>query len=723
MTISAILSVFVLNSVLIEINYLDSTKLQLATAGDALQQVGITTSKTINETLSDVFDKANSLSMFMVEGQKSVPREQRRTFYSNMMHRMLETTPHAMAIWSVWEPNAVDGLDASYADKPGHDHSGRFIPTWIRTGDKLERKAVLDYNDMNGIGAMYKKVIETGKTLILDPYTRLDLQLTTCIAPIKIDGKTVGAVGFTINLESLQTYIETIKPLETVTCVLYSNNGTVVAHGGSNDQLGKNLLDVCDFLSDEQKTLALSSIQHNKRITVSGESESLGGKLSCVLIPFTVGHSDVPWAIGMSVPEKALRTQVDHIGTVMWLRNIFAIVMVGLMVWFISRRISAKLYVGIDYFTFLSKGDLECTGMQNKYKQNLAILSRQMLDRNDEVGLLFKSGNALLERLRHVTSEVAKGTRSIITASDQFSAASQDVSQGATEQAANVEEISSSMEEMVANIQQNADNAQQANAITEKVSKDIASVGVTSEESLSAIKEIAEKINVINDIAFQTNLLALNAAVEAARAGEQGRGFAVVAAEVKRLAEHSKNASEEIIDLVQKSVKTTDQGVGELRRFIPEIMKVAQFVQEITSASMEQRAGAEQINNAIQQMNSISQQNAVTSENMATGAEELSSQAQVLAEIITFFNNVDVSDLTNAHLSTVKAEPVQHKPHKDFATAKATPAKPKAPAKPSAPTTPKTAPAPKPIANAANKNVKKGVNIDMSTDDSNFEKY
>jgi methyl-accepting chemotaxis protein len=193
------------------------------------------------------------------------------------------------------------------------------------------------------------------------------------------------------------------------------------------------------------------------------------------------------------------------------------------------------------------------------------------------------------------------------------------------------------MEEMAANIQQNTDNAQEADKISQKVQEGVKKVGNASQESLISIKNIAEKIGIINDIAFQTNILALNAAVEAARAGEQGRGFAVVAAEVRKLAERSKIAADEIVALSSKSVNVTETASALMNDLIPEIEKTAKLVQEIAAASMEQTSGADQVNTAIQQLNQVTQQNAAASEEMATSAEELSSQAEQLKEIISYF--------------------------------------------------------------------------------------
>jgi len=201
------------------------------------------------------------------------------------------------------------------------------------------------------------------------------------------------------------------------------------------------------------------------------------------------------------------------------------------------------------------------------------------------------------------------------------------------------------MEEMTSNIQQNTDNAQETEKISTKAAESIRSGNEAAQNSVQSMKDIAEKISIINDIAFQTNILALNAAVEAARAGEHGKGFAVVASEVRKLAERSAEAASEIDEKSKSGVQISKQAGEQLQEVVPEIEKTSRLVQEITAASNEMTSGADQVNSAIQQLNQVTQQNAASSEELATSAEELSSQADQLKQVTSFFKLDDQDKL------------------------------------------------------------------------------
>ncbi len=278
---------------------------------------------------------------------------------------------------------------------------------------------------------------------------------------------------------------------------------------------------------------------------------------------------------------------------------------------------------------------------------------------SDEIGVLFGSIKRMMERLKAVVGDVKAAANNVATGSQQVSVSSEQMSRGASEQAASAEEASSSVEEMNATIKQNADNSLQTEAIAQKSANDALESGAAVFEAVTAMKDIAKKISIIEEIARQTNLLALNAAIEAARAGAHGKGFAVVAAEVRKLAERSQLAAAEISKLSNSSVEVAERAGAMLTKLVPDIQKTAQLVQEITASSREQASGASQIHVSIQQLNQIIQQNAGAAEEMASVAGELSSQAEQLLETVRFFKVEDAEPVRKPAALIVPKKGVQ----------------------------------------------------------------
>ncbi|MEI8393935.1 MAG: methyl-accepting chemotaxis protein [Rhodospirillaceae bacterium] len=256
----------------------------------------------------------------------------------------------------------------------------------------------------------------------------------------------------------------------------------------------------------------------------------------------------------------------------------------------------------------------------------------------EEIGDMIAHLNTMVERLRDIVTDVNNAAQNVATASEQMTASAETLSQGVSEQAASSEEASSSMEQMAANIRQNADNAGTTEKIARQSSADAAKSGEAVIKAVGAMRVIAEKITIVQEIARQTDLLALNAAIEAARAGEHGKGFAVVASEVRKLAERSQIAAAEISTLSSQTLTASAEAGEMLARLVPDIQKTASLVLEISSASHEQNTGAEQINTAIQQLDQVTQQNASAAEQMSSTSEELSSQAQELQNTMSFFS-------------------------------------------------------------------------------------
>ena len=282
------------------------------------------------------------------------------------------------------------------------------------------------------------------------------------------------------------------------------------------------------------------------------------------------------------------------------------------------------------------EASIHCVEELSKGNLNISIENKRSAN-NDDMGLLIRSINALSSNLNKMVHDIGSNSQVLSTVGYTLDTKAREMSMRNSSQANSAEEISSLIEEMTANIQSNNENSKKAESIAQQAAQEIDMVSKSMKESIDSIEQIADKIKIVNDIAFQTNILALNASVEAARAGDSGKGFAVVALEVKKLAENSKKAADEINRLSQNNVVLTKEASDLLEKMIPNIKSNAEIVKEISGSSAEQAVGADQINDSIQNLNSDTQKNASTSEELAAYSHDLFNQSEKLKKLVSFF--------------------------------------------------------------------------------------
>ena len=365
-------------------------------------------------------------------------------------------------------------------------------------------------------------------------------------------------------------------------------------------------------------------------------------------------------AKGRTVVDVEARTR-----TTMWAICIAGIVAVFVMTIAVTRSITAPILEVVELAKRLAEGenDLDIPSRGNDETGMLFAAMKKMVDSNGEmvaaatgiaagdlrVRVMPRSnrdalGQALsnmIDKLTEIITEVRSGASALTVASTQVSASAQSLSQGTSQQASSVEETTSSLQQMSASITQNAENSGQMESMAVKGTADVDESAQAVRQSVEAMTRIAEKISIIEEIAYQTNLLALNAAIEAARAGEHGRGFAVVATEVRKLAERSQGAAKDIGGLASSSVDVAQRSGRLLTDLVPTIRRTADLVREVAAASNEQSAGVVQINKAMTLVDQVTQRNASASEELASTAEEMAAQAEALQQTISFFTTAD----------------------------------------------------------------------------------
>jgi methyl-accepting chemotaxis protein-1 (serine sensor receptor) len=407
------------------------------------------------------------------------------------------------------------------------------------------------------------------------------------------------------------------------------------------------------YLTPDEKRLADQFAQDRKKFVAEGlkpviaalraqdvqlATETVHGPMAQLFIPVQAGINaliELQLDVGKREFEQSQRTY--HLVRASCIAGVlFGLVLAAMVGIWLVRAISRPLEAAVAIAGGIAAGDLT---------QRIEVRS------TDETGRLMQALKDMNDSLVGIVGQVRSGTDTIATASGQIAAGNLDLSSRTEQQASSLEETASSMEELTSTVRQNADNARQANSLAACASEVAMKGGAAMAqvvETMASINDSSQKIvdiiGVIDAIAFQTNILALNAAVEAARAGEQGRGFAVVASEVRNLAQRSAGAAKEIKTLIGDSVdkvsigrKLVFEAGSTMDEVVASVRRVTDIMGEISSASIEQSAGIEQVNQAIAQMDQVTQQNAALVEEAAAAAESLQDQAGHLSQVVGVF--------------------------------------------------------------------------------------
>ncbi len=551
------------------------------------EQLAYRFSGVVNSELSTAMHTARATAKTM-EGMIKDDAIPSRSVIDNILVKILDDNDKFIGIWTCWEPDALDGKDSEFANTPGHDSTGRFIPYWNRSPGHIAKEALVNYATP-GDGDYYLTPRDSGHEVIFEPYKYpvggKEILLTSVAVPIFKNSKCVAVIGIDYAVGEFDKLVASIKPFETGNAALISNSGFYAANPDSSKS-GSNIGD------SEQWTAAKAAIKNGESFICDDFSETIGTNVKRIMVPVNIGKTNTPWSFLVNVPvDKVLKDARAIMYTTILLGSISLLTLI-VVVFFISQSISNPIH--------------------------------------------------------RIVTQLNRGSDEVTTASNQISNSSQGLAQGATEQAARLEETSASLEEVASMAKKNSENSLLANTLanqantaadkgTQSMDKMINAINMIQKSS----EETSKIIKAIDEIAFQTNLLALNAAVEAARAGEAGKGFAVVAEEVRNLAMRSAEAARNTSTMIEESVTNANNGVTistEVAQSLEEISevvkKVDNIIREITAASQEQTNGIEQVNAATTEMGRVTQSNAASAEESASASEELSAQAKQMNDIV-----------------------------------------------------------------------------------------
>ncbi len=624
-------AVFIMNAILLASIGISSSK----KAEEAGLSLAVSKSKEAAGQVKILLNEAINGIDFMIDALVAMQDggTQNREAIDRMLFRTVSSSKNFYSMWVQIEANAWDKRDNAYKNNPRYSSvNGALNITYYKNkGEIGSEPGTMDMYEAN----WYLDPIKNKCLTITEPSmysysgeTTDSVYITTVALPLIKSGKALGVVGIDISLASLNLICKNASLYETGFATIVTDKLIFASH--PNDKKVGRLLSTETLMNLAE---VQESISNGKSYSCQDVSKETGEQILRCYTPISFEGGAKPWAVMVEIPVREVMASSRELMSFIILIGVLSMIAISILIYFIAKSIITPIQKGVVFAEEIAQGNLTA---------HLYIE-----DRDDEIGDLKRALELMSGKLKTIVTDIVENSLNIVAASKMLNSTSMDLSSGANEQAAANEEVAANMEQMVANINQNSENSSQTERIAVQAYQDIEEASIAVVSTVEAMNMIAERITIIGEIAEKTDLLAINAAIEAARAGEQGKGFAVVANEIRKLAERSQSAANEIEGLTRSSVKIANKSGEALTRIVPDIKKTSLLVQEISVSSLEQNTGANQINSAIMQLNTVTQKNATVAEEMASSSEELFAQAEALRETISYYQIEDEIDLAS----------------------------------------------------------------------------
>ncbi len=580
---------------------------------DVAEQMAYRYGGVIRADMEIAMDAARNIA-HAFEGIKKNANPDRKVMDS-ILKQVLEKNPTFLAVWTCWEPNALDGRDQDFVNAPGHDATGRYVPYWNRGSGEITVEPLVDYE--TDISGYYVSVKKSGLETILEPYKyKVDgkeILMTSLVVPVIIDGKTVGVAGIDIDITVFQELADKIKPYETGYAFVMSNSAVMVSHPDSK-AIGK------DAVQRQQKEIQDSfreAILAGKEYTFYKKSIVKGTKNYFVVTPVTIGKSTTPWSFAISVPMDKIQEQSRELTWSIITIGVVVLLLFGIVMIIVSNSIVRPIRKVVDGLKDIAEGEGDLTKRLDiksgdeigelahwfdRFMENLQAIIKNSVE---NAKVMDRSSSDLLD----IASTLAKGTHETSSLAMNVSSATEQMTQNLTAVAAAMEQSSTNLsmvatasEQMSSTINEITKSSERARSISESALTEARATSQQMEQLGKAALDISKVTEAINEISDQTNLLALNATIEAARAGEAGKGFAVVANEIKDLAGQTARATYNIKEKIDSIQGTTRESVTKINNITSVVEDIHSIITTIAAAVEEQSVSTSEISSNIAQV-------------------------------------------------------------------------------------------------------------------------